>query len=376
MTDQLSERAKEIARRLGDGGHAGQIAQAMGVFAPIGWAMCGRWHLKGTLRVLKMAENGAQPSELDTALADLWNMENGVWMRNAAAPMRAWANDHAPFKKLLWERATIIERALAYHQDGAYDAAIPMLLAQIDGLSLDLTGKQFFAKRNTEPFVDDETLAGLEGNLPEVRRVFSEDVTTTGRHGKVSRHGVLHGRDLAYATRENSTKTIVLVSALVEYWPPAAHQVSVAQRRQHESEVAGSAELDERGRLVDDREIPEVRRAAFEIDTAYATAVLIPTRHAFDLNTEIFAAAQKHGLDPDRFTIDRDPTGWWWAYRIPAGQVLGYASRPSTSTERRGPDVWRWDAQTAPSGPPWRHPEDWRSDDVFPRSPNWEPELI
>lgn len=377
MTDQLSKRAKEIARRLGGiGGQAGQIAQAVGVFAPLGWAMCGRWHVAGTLRVLEMAENGAQPTELDTALADLWNMENGAWMRNAAAPMRAWANDHLPLKKLLWERATVIERAVAYHQDGSYDAAIPMLLAQIDGLSFDLSGKSFFSSGNTEPFVDDETLAGLEGNLPVVRSVFSAPVRASGMHGLVSRHGVMHGRDLAYPSRENSTKTIVLVVALAEYWPPAARRSSVTHRRQHETEVAGATTLDELGRLVDDREIPEVRRAAYDIAAAYGNAILMAAQHVFDLETEIAAASQRHGLDPDRFTRDRDRTGWWWAYRVPARQVLGYASRPSTSTERRWPDVWRWDAQDSPSSPPWQSPQGWRPDDQVPRSPNWEWEPI
>lgn len=56
-----------------------------------------------------------------------------------------------------------------------------------------------------------------------VRRVFSENVTESGNFGGISRHGVMHGRDLGYATRVNSTKTIVLVAALAEYFPRVAN---------------------------------------------------------------------------------------------------------------------------------------------------------
>ena len=58
------------------------------------------------------------------------------------------------------------------------------------------------------------------------------------------------------------------------------------------------------------------------------------------------------------------------------GQTLGYAARPSTSSERRHPDVWRWDDPSTPDTFPWNDSTGWRSDDDFPRSPNWEPRLV
>lgn len=373
----ISEQAKQVARRLSVSAHpnATQIAEAAGMFAPQGWAISERWHLQGTLRALQLAAEGAEPSELDEVIADVWNTENQMWLQHAAAPIRRWSNSHHPFKQVLWDRVTLIEKAIAHHQAGAYEASIPIILAQIDGMSRDLTGQSFFSKANSDPYLDDVTLSGMEINLPIVRRVFSTDVKESGRYGFVSRHGVLHGRDLTYATRVNSTKTIVLVAALAEYFPRVADDAGARLRTQHEGQVAGSQAVDDLGRLVDDRHLPEIHQFAWDFDVAYASNVLL-RQDAFQVSAVGAAVARKVGLDPASFTVREDETGCWWIYELPAGRALGYAARPSTSRERRHPDVWRWDDNQAPSSPPWQRPEGWRSDDDFPRSPNWEPRVV
>lgn len=372
-----SEQAREVARRLGVAAHPDTelVAEAVAVFAPLGWAMCGHWHRDGTLRALRLAGNNATSEEIDDAITEVWNDQNRTWLQHAAAPVRRWSNSHYPFKQVLWDRVSLIEKAIAHHFAGAYEASTPIILAQIDGMSRDLTGKSFFSKANDDPYMDDETLAGMEASLPVVRRVFSEDVRPSGHYGKVSRHGVMHGRDLSYATRVNSTKTIVLVAALAEYLPRVADDVGARFRKDHEDQVTGSTEIDEIGRLVDDREVPELQRFAYDLDSAYLDAVLL-NPGAFDLHSGAATIARKHDLDPARFTVAQDATGWRWHYTIPAGQTLGYAARPSTSTERKHPDVWRWDAPTEPTAFPWNDTEGWRSDDDFPRSPNWEPKLV
>lgn len=276
---------------------------------------------------------------------------------------------------MLWDRVSLIETAIEHHLAGAYEASIPIVLAQIDGMSRDLTGQSFFSKANNDPYLDDETVAGIETNVPVVRSVFSEDVKESGVYGKVSRHGVLHGRDLGYATRVNSTKTIVLVAALAEYFPRIADDAGARLRRLHEESVAGSLELDDMGRLVDDRDVPEVLQFAYDFDTEYMDAVPLRTE-PFDAPVRPAEVARKHNLVPDAFTVEQDGLGVWWHYTIPAGQTLGYAARPTTSVERRHPDLWRWDASTTPITPPWENQDLWRSGDDFPRSSNWEPKLI
>lgn len=372
-----SEQAREFARRLGVVSHPTleDLVEAVAMFAPLGWAMCGRWHMEGTLRVLRQAGNGATDGELDEAITDVWNNDNATMLRHAAAPIRRWANSHYPFKQLLWDRVTLIDKAIEHHRAGAYEASIPIILAQIDGMSYDLTGQSFFSKRNSDPYLDDETIAGMETNLPVVRGLFSEDVRPTGDYGKVSRHGVLHGRDLGYATRVNSTKAIVLIAALAEYFPKIADDAGARLRREHEDSVAASVELDELGRLVDDRHIPELLNFAYDLDTEYLNAVLV-NRTPFDAQRQVAAIARKHGLNSESFALEEDEVGWRWHYTIPAGQTLGYAARPSTSSERRHPDVWRWDDPTTPIAFPWDDDSGWRSDNDFPRSPNWEPRLV
>lgn len=305
-----SEQAHELARRLGRSNlpRPDRLVEGMALFAQLGWAMCGRWHQEGTFRVLRQVSNGLSVEELDEAITELWNNENHTWLKHAAAPMRRWANSHYPLKQIIWDRVTLIEKAIEHHFAGAYEASIPILLAQIEGLSQDLTKKSFFTKRNNDPYLDDETVAGMETNLPVVRTLFSEDVEPTGHYGKVSRHGVLHGRDLGYATRVNSTKTIVLVAALAEYFPKIADDISTHQRRQYEESVAGSAEIDEHGRLVDDRHIPELLKFAFDLDGGYSNAVLLNSG-LFDAARELVTVARKHGLDPDAFMILEDRTG-------------------------------------------------------------------
>lgn len=369
--------AAEVAHRLGITKHpvTAQIAEAVALFAPLGWAMCGQWHQEGTLRALRLAAGGAASSTLDEAITEVWNAENQVLLRHAASPMRRWSNSHYPFKQVIWDRVTLIEKAIRHHVDGAYEASVPIILAQIDGMSRDLTGQSFFSKANADSYLDDETLAGMEENLPVVRRVFSEDVRESGSYGLVSRHGVMHGRDLSYATRVNSTKTIVLVAALAEYFPRIADDVGARLRGRHERTVAGSRELDESGRLIDDRQIPDLLRVAFDFDMEYLKAVLLDPG-PFAAHPILTTVASRYGLDPSAFTVGQDGVGCWWHYAVPAGQRLGYAARPTTSTERTHPDVWRWDAPDVPAGPPWIQVEGWRSDDDFPRSPNWEPDLI
>lgn len=337
-----AEQAREVGRRLDVLRHPTleQLGEAVALFARLGWAMCGRWHMEGTLRILRQAESGATDDELDLAITNLWNNENVTWLKHAPAPMRRWSNSHYPFKQLLWDRVSLIEKAIEHHFAGAYEASMPIILAQIDGVSRDLTGQSFFSKGSKASYLDDETIAGMEANLPVVRALFSEDVKTTGDYGKVSRHGVLHGRDLGYGTRVNSTKTIVLVAAIAEYLPRIADNAGAQLREQHEAEVAGSTELDELGRLVDDRHVRELLNFAYDFDAEYLIAVLLNPA-PFNARRQLAVLANKHDLDPEAFTLDEDWTGWRWHYTIPAGQTLGYAARPSTSSERRHPDVWR-----------------------------------
>jgi hypothetical protein len=72
---------------------------------------------------------------------------------------------------------------------------------------------------------------------------------------------VLHGREVAYDTRVNSAKTWSVMDAMVEWALPKAREVVQARRVERQAKNAGSQELDERGRRMDDREFRETREA-------------------------------------------------------------------------------------------------------------------
>lgn len=67
-----AELAAEVARRLGVVAHPAttQIAEAVALFAPLGWAMCGRWHQAGTVRVLRLAASGVESAAIDEAITE------------------------------------------------------------------------------------------------------------------------------------------------------------------------------------------------------------------------------------------------------------------------------------------------------------------
>ena len=111
--------------------------------------------------------------------------------------------------RLFRDRAWLIDLAWDHHVAGRDDASVPIVLAQIDGLAVDVTGgKLFFSDKRSKAaeVVDDSTIAGLDEGSPVARRYFNGFVGKTGVSDGLSRHGVLHGRALAYDTVGNSTR--------------------------------------------------------------------------------------------------------------------------------------------------------------------------
>lgn len=99
----------------------------------------------------------------------------------------------------------------------------------IDGITADATlppkgrgGKMFFSPSGSKyvDVVDDATLAGMNAALPVARQHFMTEIRGTGVRGSLSRHGVMHGRELGYDTKAKSTKTFVLLAAVVEWAQP------------------------------------------------------------------------------------------------------------------------------------------------------------
>lgn len=123
------------------------------------------------------------------------------------------------------ERARLIEKALWHHNAGAFEASVPIVLAQIEGVVFDMTrGKSgFFSRKGDSTHLrDSSTVAGMDEGLAALQVVFGAPANTTTISGAISRHGILHGRELGYDTIRNSTKCFVLLLAIVEWAQPRA----------------------------------------------------------------------------------------------------------------------------------------------------------
>jgi len=114
-------------------------------------------------------------------------------------------------------RGPLLLAAVADHCDRRYHASVPVALAQLDGIALDLTGHPFFVppERAGHLFVRDSIsghpsgLAALAGTMSRRR-----GQTTASALGIPYRHGVMHGRDLGYANERVSAKSLAALLAL------------------------------------------------------------------------------------------------------------------------------------------------------------------
>jgi hypothetical protein len=118
-------------------------------------------------------------------------------------------------------RKKIIKLALEDHKAERYHASVPVILAQIDGIVFDLANKSFYQSResNTSHLVANETVVGDTDGLPALALLLSKgrNSTTDSPISLPFRHGILHGRDLGYATRVVSTKALATLFALREW---------------------------------------------------------------------------------------------------------------------------------------------------------------
>lgn len=338
--------------------------------------MSGVWPVEGTRTALQAAADGASGDEIDRLLTMVWNEDHHRWFDWGIIPLRAAGNAHPPFKQALWRRAKLIEASIRHHRTGSYEASIPILFAQIEGLCFDAVNKPFFSKVKGVPAVDDVTLAGLGANLEVARGFYVGGVNVRQSEGSLSRHGIMHGRELAYDTLVNSTKVLTLTLSAAEHWKPAFDRVALLERAEHELAVAGIAGLDDDGRLIDDRQLPQVREGRYKFEGVYMKWILFGQRGSFDARDELTRAARSSGLDEGRLHLAEDETGIWWHYELPSGHVLGWAARPVGRDRKPPHDSWWWDGPVAPPAAPWIRPDGWHPGDEFPIPINWEPTAI
>jgi hypothetical protein len=198
-----------------------------------------------------------KPNEAEALLVDAWNGETGLTLLKMAVH-RVWTLYDIDGKEyeVACERALLIDAALGLHKEGRYAAVIPIVLAQMDGIANDMSTRSFFTRRDGQSaaqVTDDTTLAGHPETLLALSQMMTEGCPTTETTGRLLRHGILHGRELGYGTRANSTKAFAALLALIVWAQPVARERLELLWTEREEFHAGSRARDDQGRWLDRR---------------------------------------------------------------------------------------------------------------------------
>ncbi len=119
-------------------------------------------------------------------------------------------------------RAKILSSAFKAHEVGEYELSVPVLLAQADGICVELTGAQLYSKQGdgkttrvseaVATFNVDSFAAALLHPLTEVFPIAFSLQERAGLVDILNRHAILHGESVSYGNRINSCKAISLVA--------------------------------------------------------------------------------------------------------------------------------------------------------------------
>lgn len=212
--------------------HRALIDTAVGAierFAPWGWAPSGQIHHDAYARAIALDRAGAGRHEVEQVIADGW--DDVAKLRRSGLQIPAFYPPGHDLWPACQGRGELILAAAKHHKKQHYEASVPIVLSQIEGITKDVTGKLFFSgdqKRKAE-IVEDAAISTFDESLPVVRALFSASQNTTTADDGLSRHGILHGRTVGYGTHVTSLKCFALLQAVVEWLQPMA-QRSYKQR--------------------------------------------------------------------------------------------------------------------------------------------------
>ena len=239
----------------------GNLTDAALIFAPLGWALSSQTPADLYAEALDSYRQSGSVDEAERCLVKGWNDKDRL--RFYINHLKGLGAGHEPLQRISMRRWELVARALKHHDAGAYEASVPIVLAQADGIVWDLTDppRGLFTGRARQHLVDDGTVAGVPEGLAPLSLLFSENIKESGITGKLSRHGILHGRELGYDTLINSTKVFVMLLAVVEWAQPLARVLAERLYKQREEQFAGSDETDEDGKRRDTRGFDEAKKS-------------------------------------------------------------------------------------------------------------------
>lgn len=343
--------------------HLVVLAKSLTLFAKVGWAVSMEYAPLDTLGAAIKEHNARGIHAAEELLAEGWGTKPSM-LSALGHHLHKFVPVDDEQRVVFEHRARLVRRAWDHHENGAFEASIPIVLAQVEGLTADAwSGKLFFSRRADKQaaVVDSNTLAGMDECLPVVREWFSDKSDTSTASGGGGRHAVLHGREVLYDNKVNSTKVFALLAAVMEHTRPLIVHQADLRRADREARFAGSNDVDEVGRRLDRRGFPE------------ATAMLREIASAQFINRAPggqFAGRPSKAPDNNqtfRFFLSEDRERWWAWTRTVSGWTFGIACAGQSRCE------WRFDGPQPPEAGPWDEPGWVDEDDA---SPNWLEEEV
>lgn len=152
--------------------------------------------------------------------------------------------------------------------------------------------------------------------------MFCKDVRPTQQSGHLRRHGVLHGREVAYNTIENSTKALVCLISVIEWAKPRADQLAVERKAEYNAKWSGSGEADELGRQRDNRGFPEAKAALLKLHS-FQFGYFKRNGHYCDTAYELDAISSTNRWDDLEVRVSDDGKTYFAWLETPSGWAFG-----------------------------------------------------
>jgi hypothetical protein len=337
-----------------------RIAAAL---SPLGWIYFGSVPHDAYSEAAGLVEAG-KGEEADQLLEHAWN-ENDVMLRWPAHRVFGLYGPDWDYDTGI-NRQRLLGEAVDLHFGGHYAGAISIVLAQIEGIFIDMTGRdaKYFFEKDNRHLLDDATLPGHSLGLKGLSKLMTTHVTRTRATGRLTRHGILHGRELGYDTRRNSTKVLAAALALIEWAQPKAEALQKQAAEERNRRYAGSKQVDEWGRRLDRRGFAEAQKLLQDVQHLQESYFLKNGQYVAD--RDALDRARVLVGDFELATSEDGNEYCAWVVTEP-GVVFGLASRDGEFSN------WEFVADEPPRGglgidDRWRNP--YQGDEEYP---DWLP---
>ncbi|MEQ1601007.1 MAG: hypothetical protein HOP04_10815 [Methylophilaceae bacterium] len=191
----------------------GELRPAMRSLVGLGWFPSGEMGFS-EIHAFRQACDAGNKVAVDQAMVD--------WLRTEMPEIRKRLSNRFPL------RHQILDAAFAAHESAKYELSIPVFLAQVEGMCLEVLGTKLFSTKSGVPVTRESTEALSRMELSEVlllplRELHGLTASKASRGNwpdAPNRHEILHGISTDYATPINSYKAISLLEYFCTFVAP------------------------------------------------------------------------------------------------------------------------------------------------------------